>query len=138
MSDLHEDQAMLHHVSLAGQDLDRSASFYDAALGALGFVRVWSDATAVGYGRAGGGDQLAIKAAEQVPAPSALFHVAFAAPSRDAVHAFHRAGLEHGGVDNGPPGLRPEYGLDYYAAFLIDPDGHNIEAVIVGEPAGQA
>jgi catechol 2,3-dioxygenase-like lactoylglutathione lyase family enzyme len=128
---------MLHHISLAVKDLDRSASFYDAALGALGFVRVWSDSTAVGYGRAGGGDQLAIKAAEQVPTPPAKFHVAFAAGSRDAVHAFHRAGVDHGGADNGPPGPRPEYGPGYYAAFLLDPDGHNIEAVIVGEPAGQ-
>jgi catechol 2,3-dioxygenase-like lactoylglutathione lyase family enzyme len=122
---------MLHHISLGVSNLERAAAFYQAALSALGYVQVWSDATAVGYGPAGGGDKLAIKLrGAEVAAPGPGFHVAFAASSRQAVDHFHAAALQHGGQDNGAPGLRPEYGADYYAAFVIDPDGHPIEAVI--------
>jgi catechol 2,3-dioxygenase-like lactoylglutathione lyase family enzyme len=122
---------MLHHISLGVADLERSAAFYDAVLAALGYVRVWEYATEVGYGIAGRGDQLAIKLQEgPVSVPGPRFHLALAAPDRDAVAAFHRAALEHGGRDNGAPGLRPHYGPDYYAAFVIDPDGYRLEAVI--------
>jgi catechol 2,3-dioxygenase-like lactoylglutathione lyase family enzyme len=65
-----------------------------------------------------------------------FFHLAFTAPSRSAVDEFHKAALLHGGEDNGAAGLRPDYGDEYYAAFVIDPDGYHIEAVING--AGQA
>jgi len=123
--------AVLHHLSLGVSNLERAAAFYDAALSALGYVRVWSDATAIGYGPAGGGDKLAIKLAGiRVVRPGPRFHVAFSAPSRDAVARFHAAALRHGGRDNGAPGLRPDYGRNYFAAFVIDPDGHPIEAVI--------
>lgn len=121
---------MLHHISLGVTDLNRSAAFYDAALAALGYVRVWSDDTAIGYGPPGGGDKLAIKLREGAAAPGPGFHLALAAPDRAAVDRFHEAALRHGGHDNGTPGLRPHYGPDYYAAFVIDPDGHHIEAVI--------
>jgi catechol 2,3-dioxygenase-like lactoylglutathione lyase family enzyme len=121
---------MLHHVSFAVSDLRRSARFYDAALGTLGYVRAWTAVDAVGYGRSAGEDQFAIKAAGTVHAPSGRFHVAFAAPSRKCVDAFHRMALEQGGVDNGAPGPRPHYGPHYYAAFVLDPDGYPIEAVI--------
>ena len=97
------------------------------------YVRVWTDETAIGYGLAGGGDKFAIKArGQEVAVPGPGFHLAFAAPSRDAVAEFHRAALAHGAKDNGPPGLRPQYGPDYYAAFVFDPDGYPIEAVIHG------
>jgi catechol 2,3-dioxygenase-like lactoylglutathione lyase family enzyme len=128
---------MLHHLSFGVADLAVSTRFYDAALGALGVVRVWSDLAsapdrcAVGYGRPGGGDQLALKqrpGGERL-APGPGFHLAFAAPSREAVQRFHAAALAHGGRDNGAPGLRPDYGTDYYAAFVIDPDGYRLEAV---------
>ena len=128
---------MLHHVSFGVADLRRSAAFYDAALGALGFVRVWSDFEggandqAVGYGRAGGGDKFAIKQRTGAPiAPPAGFHLAFAAADPAAIHRFHAAALTHGGADNGAPGPRPHYGPDYYAAFVIDPDGYHLEAVL--------
>lgn len=121
---------MLHHLSLGVSNLQRAASFYDAALAALGYVRVWSDATAIGYGPAGEGDKLAIKlAGTGVVVPGPRFHIAFAAPSRKAVQDFHAEAIKHGGRDNGTPGLRPAYGERYYAAFVIDPDGHPIEAV---------
>lgn len=122
---------MLHHLSFAVRDLGRAASFYDAVLAPLGFVRVWSDSTAVGYGYPGGGDKLALKLVpEGIAIPGPGFHLAFAAQARAQVDRFHAAALEHGGRDNGPPGLRPDYGPHYYAAFVIDPDGYRIEAVL--------
>jgi catechol 2,3-dioxygenase-like lactoylglutathione lyase family enzyme len=124
---------MLHHLSFGVSDLERSARFYDAALRPLGYVRVWTDATAIGYGIESGDDKFAIKRRTgEATAPGPGFHLAFAAPARDAVDRFHRAALKHGGVDDGAPGLRPQYGANYYAAFVIDPDGFRIEAVIVG------
>ncbi|OWV66267.1 glyoxalase [Rhizobium sp. R339] len=128
---------MLHHASLGVSDIERSSAFYDAAFAALGYVRVWEDirpgqlGQAVGYGSPGGGDKLAIKhrpEGQRPPGPG--FHLAFAAPSREAVDRFHAAAIAHGGRDNGAPGLRPHYGEHYYAAFVIDPDGHALEAVI--------
>ena len=126
---------MLHHLSLGALDIDRAARFYDAVLAPLGYVRVWSDLRpgedeqAVGYGPPGSGDKLCIK---QVTAPVPVipgFHLAFAAESRSAVQAFHAAALAAGGRDNGPAGLRPDYGEHYYAAFVVDPEGHRLEAV---------
>lgn len=130
---------MIHHISFGVRDIRRAAAFYDAVLSALGYVRVWEDISdddpdsAVGYGYAGGGDKFAIKLrADATVTPGAGFHLAFAAPDRQSVHAFHEAALRHGGRDNGPPGPRPDYGPDYYAAFVIDPDGYRIEAVVNG------
>jgi catechol 2,3-dioxygenase-like lactoylglutathione lyase family enzyme len=127
---------MLHHMSFGVSDIERAATFYDAVLSPLGYVRVWEDIhpgeadQAVGYGAAGGGDKLALKYrpdGQRPPGPG--FHVAFAAPNRKAVSEFYKAALQHGGKDNGAPGLRPHYGAFYYAAYVVDPDGHNIEAV---------
>lgn len=122
---------MLHHLSFAVADLARSAAFYDATLSTLGYVRVWADQTAVGYGLPGGDDQFAIKVRPRgVVVPGEGFHAAFRAASRAAVDAFYQAALKHGGKDNGGSGLHPEYGSHYYAAFVFDPDGYRIEAVI--------
>ena len=121
---------MLHHVSFGVSNLERSAAFYDAVLTVLGYVRVWTDATAVGYGLAAGQDLFAVKLkASDAVAPGPGFHLAFTAPSREAVARFHAEALAHGGQDNGAPGLRPAYGPNYFAAFVIDPDGYRIEAV---------
>ena len=132
---------MLHHVSIGVRDLERSGAFYDAALGALGFRRVFEDETAIGYGVSDGEDLLCLKLRRDAGPPGPGSHLAFAAPSRAAVRAFHGCALRLGGTDDGPPGLRPQYGSNYYAAFLVDPDGYRIEAVIdVGcdsEPPGQ-
>ena len=121
---------MLHHVSFPVTDLALSGAFYDAALGALGFRRVFEDETAIGYGLVDDQDMFCLKLRNEVWAPSAGFHLAFAAPDQAAVDRFHAKALAIGGDDNGAPGLRPDYGAQYYAAFLIDPDGHRIEAVI--------
>jgi catechol 2,3-dioxygenase-like lactoylglutathione lyase family enzyme len=120
---------MLHHLSLGVADLERAARFYDAALSPLGYVRVWADDRGVGYGSPGGGDRLALKLYPASPPPGPGFHLALAAPSREAVERFHAAALAHGGRENERPRLWPEYGEGYFAAFVVDPDGHRIEAV---------
>ena len=122
---------MLHHISFGVTDLERSAEFYDAALSALGYVRVWTAATGVGYAAPGSGDKFAIKLQSgAVVAPGPGFHLALSAPSRQAVDRFHAVALRSGGRDDGVPGPRPAYGENYYAAFVVDPDGYRIEAVI--------
>lgn len=123
---------MLHHVSLGVQDLTLAGRFYDALLGALGFRRVFEDETAIGYGIEDDKDLLCLKLRGDASPPGPGFHLAFSAPSRAAVDAAHAAALAIGGADNGAPGLRPHYGANYYAAFLVDPDGHRVEAVING------
>ena len=121
---------VLHHISLAVPDIDRSAAFYDAILEPLGYIRSWTADTAVGYGPPDSGDKLALKLRPDRPAPAPSgMHFAFAAPSRVAVRGFHAVALLHGGEDLGAPGLLENYGPLYYAAFVKDPDGYWLEAV---------
>ena len=122
---------LLHHISFGVTDLKIMATFYDAALAPLGQVRVWDGPRSVGYGFPGQGDKLLLCHIDDgAHAPGPGFHLAFSASSRDAVDQFHAAALAHGGIDNGAPGLRSQYGPNYYAAFVIDPEGCRIEAVI--------
>jgi catechol 2,3-dioxygenase-like lactoylglutathione lyase family enzyme len=121
---------VLSHLSFGVADLARAAAFYDGALAALSYVRVWSDEDGVGYGVPGGNDKLALFVQADRPSPPGPgFHLAFVAPSRAAVDAFHAAALRLGGRDEGAPGERPHYSPTYYAAFVTDPDGHKLEAV---------
>jgi len=120
---------MLGHVSLGVRDLTKAALFYDAVLTALGYVRLWSGEGGLGYGSAGGGEKLNIFERAGAAPPGEGFHLAFAAPDQAAVDRFHAAALAHGGTDAGAPGLRPHYGAHYYAAFVVDPEGHRLEAV---------
>jgi len=128
-------QPMLHHISLGTNRIDVSARFYDAVLAPLDYVRVWSDLRtgeqdqAVGYGPEGSDDKLAIKQVADAVQGQPGFHLAFSATTRASVVAFYKAALLAGGKDNGAPGLRPEYGENYFAAFVIDPDGHRLEAI---------
>jgi catechol 2,3-dioxygenase-like lactoylglutathione lyase family enzyme len=121
---------MLHHISLGVRDLQASGAFYDGILGTLGYRRVFDGDASIGYGLVDGEDILLLNLCPDATAPGDGFHLAFAAPSRASVDAFHQNGLAAGGRDNGAPGLRPDYGDAYYAAFLVDPDGHRVEAVI--------
>jgi catechol 2,3-dioxygenase-like lactoylglutathione lyase family enzyme len=123
---------MLDHVSLGVADLERSRRFYDAALRPLGLMRLLdfegrgSDYGAVPHPY---GVEFTITAEAGVGEPARGSHLCFRAPDRAAVRAFHAAALEAGGLDDGAPGLRPQYHHSYYAAFVRDPDGHRIEAV---------
>lgn len=141
---------MVDHMSVNVSDVERSAAFYDAALSTIGYARAMDftmpdgNYRAIGYGPrelpapedghldpafwiGGRGGKAAGSGPHIVPSNG--FHVAFHAENRAAVDAFHKAGLAHGGTDNGAPGLRPHYHENYYAAFVIDPDGYHVEAV---------
>ena len=123
---------MLDHVGFAVSDYERSKAFYERALAPLGFrlLMEFSGASA-GFGRDDGIEFFV--EAEGEPVRGRL-HIAFSAETREHVDAFYAAAIEAGGIDNGPPGLRPVYHADYYGGFVLDPDGNNIEAVC-HEPA---
>jgi catechol 2,3-dioxygenase-like lactoylglutathione lyase family enzyme len=117
---------MLDHVTIAVGDLARATAFYDAALRPLGIERLYAEGESfAGYGTG----RRAFFWVGQRDGMITGSHLAFAAPDRATVDMFYRAALAAGGRDNGAPGLRPQYHADYYGAFVLDPDGHNIEAV---------
>jgi catechol 2,3-dioxygenase-like lactoylglutathione lyase family enzyme len=123
-----ERRVVIDHLTLGVRDLERSRRFYAAVLEPLGFGQMgsWSDERreiAFGYE---GGDDFAISDEYE---PGGQIHLAFSADSEEAVQGFHAAALAAGGRDNGAPGRRPEYAEGYYGAFVLDPDGHNVEAV---------
>lgn len=118
---------MFDHVGLLVRDIDASRRFYSAALAPLGHS---IDSSGTGIGPK---DAPALWLHESKGTVGRNVHIAFRASTRDAVDAFHRAGMTAGGRDNGAPGLRTDYGAHYYAAFLIDPDGNNVEAVCLRE-----
>ncbi len=121
----------IDHIGFPVSDFARSRSFYEAALAPLG-IKVVMEVTAEETGAAahcGFGiakPEFWITSGQPL---TGVLHVAFTADDRNAVDTFHAAALKAGATDNGAPGLRPHYHRDYYAAFVIDPDGHNIEAV---------
>lgn len=126
--------SMLHHISLPVADLERSAGFYDLVLSVLGYRRVCSGADYAGYGVLEDQDLFMLKRVSPSTPAGPGFHLAFSAPTAEAVDAFHRLALANGAMDNGAPGLRSRYGPGYYAAFVIDLDGHRIEAVHITAP----
>ena len=123
---------MIDHLGVVVRDYATSTAFYRAALAPVGYSKVVD--VPGGFDGAGAttgfchedGSDVWIRGGE--PATSPL-HLAFRAPSRAAVDAFHAAALAAGGRDNGAPGLRPKYHANYYGAYVLDPDGHNLEAV---------
>jgi catechol 2,3-dioxygenase-like lactoylglutathione lyase family enzyme len=123
---------MIDHTGIGVADVGRSANFYDAALGALGMRRVAQIPENLGTDGIGYGLDHPIFWIDRFHPHSAEQHTAFAAKSRTAVDAFYAAALKAGGIDNGGPGLRKQYAPGYYAAFVLDPDGNNIEAVYRG------
>lgn len=119
---------MFDHVSIGVRDIARAKALYDAALKPIGYECLGDGPSMLGYGREG--VALWVEQVERPVAadPQSGLHFCFAAPSRAAVDAFHAMALGAGGQDNGAPGLRPEYHADYYAAFVVDPDGYRLEA----------
>ena len=119
---------MINHISIGSADLAKARKFYDAALKPLGYACRSKDETSAGYGSDESRFWI-LKSSRPVAqnAESGL-HLCFDAPTRKSVDAFYKAALAAGGKDNGKPGLRANYGANYYAAFVIDPDGHRLEA----------
>ena len=116
---------MIDHTGIGVSNIERSKTFYAAALAPLGYMVLMAFDDAAGLGVAPKPD-FWIGATKSPIAPT---HIAFRADNRARVDAFYRAAIAAGGKDNGAPGLRPHYHQNYYGAFVLDPDGHNIEAV---------
>ena len=131
---------MITHISIGVRNIDRSKHFYDTALEPLGYRCLRAARSLVGYGY--GRDSIAfwvIQAERPVPADEKSgLHFCFTAPDAAAVDTFHAAAIAAGGHDNGAPGLRPICGPDYYAAFIMDPDGFRIEAYYGPEETAEA
>ena len=117
---------MYDHLGLKVNNLEASVRFYSRALAPLGHEVCSQDASGAGLGPK---DAPALWLSVSAAPPASGVHIAFKASTRAQVDRFHAAGLDAGGRDNGAPGLRPDYGPKYYAAFLIDVDGNNVEAV---------
>lgn len=119
---------MFNHISIGVRDIARTRKFYDAALKPLGYTCLSDGETSLGYGK----DTVALwigQSDSPVPADAKSgLHVCFDAPTRESVAAFHAGALSAGGKDNGKPGLRADYGPNYYASFVVDPDGYRLEA----------
>ena len=123
---------MIDHTGIGVADVARSAAFYDAALGALGLHRVMQLPEETGADGVGYGVDYPVFWIDRFHPHGVKQHTAFAARSRAEVDSFHAAAIKAGGIDNGPPGLRNTaegYPSGYYAAFVLDPDGNNMEAV---------
>jgi catechol 2,3-dioxygenase-like lactoylglutathione lyase family enzyme len=127
---------MLHHISIGVRDVAQAAEFYDAVFAALGYKRVMEFLPhAIAYGDKSPSFWVQLPRGQQELTVSNGTHIAIAAFSQAAVHAFYDAALAKGGLDDGAPGPRPEYSPDYYASFVIDPDGNRLEAVLTPKPA---
>ena len=115
---------MIDHLNIGVADVAASRRFYERALATLGYAVLMESPHGVGFGKDGRPDFWVSGRPSSAP-----LHVAFASPDRAGVDAFHREAVLAGGRDNGPPGLRPRYHPSYYGAFVLDPDGNNVEAV---------
>lgn len=126
---------MLHHVSIGVRNVEVAARFYDAVLGTLGYKRVMEFLPyAVAYGDRAPQFWVQLPADRNPASVGNGVHIGFAALSKTAVEAFHRAALGAGGTDEGAAGPRPDYGPDYFGAFVRDPDGNKLEACLAPEP----
>ena len=119
---------MLNHISIGVRDIARTKRFYDAALKPLGYKALSEGEASLGYGKEN--VVLWISASDKpvLADEKSGLHFCFDAPTQKSVAAFHAAALGAGGQDNGKPGLRADYGDNYYAAFVVDPDGYRLEA----------
>jgi catechol 2,3-dioxygenase-like lactoylglutathione lyase family enzyme len=122
---------MLAHVAVNVTDFEAAKAFYEGALEPFGYRVVYEEPRALAYFADHRGLDFGIGRREPVGGA----HVAFECHDRDMVDAFYAAALAAGGSDNGPPGIRPQYDANYYAAYVLDPDGNNIEAVCHHAPS---
>ena len=119
---------MFDHISIGVRDLQRTKRFYDNALAPLGYRCLHDDGSGLGYGRDAVGLWIGVTEHPVPPNTASNLHFCLAAPTRRSIEEFHAAAVRSGGTDNGGPGLRTAYSADYYAAFVVDPDGYRIEA----------
>ena len=120
---------MIDHITIAVSDLQKSKLFYETALEPLGYRLSFGKEGVFWAFDVGNSSLFEIQRSDSKP-PLTRLHVAFRVNSKAEVDAFYRAALEAGGTDNGAPGPRPEYAANYYACFVLDPDGYNIEAML--------
>jgi catechol 2,3-dioxygenase-like lactoylglutathione lyase family enzyme len=124
---------MINHISIGTKDIAAAKRFYDAALKPLGYKCLAEGGEYLGYG-AESPALWVLKVERPVPRDETSgLHICLDASSRRAVDSFYAAAIESGGIDNGKPGLRKDYGDNYYAAFVIDPDGYRLEAYSAGK-----
>lgn len=119
---------MINHVSIGVRNLARTRHFHDAALQPLGFTCLSHGDQSLGYGGEAVAFWISVVERPVAPDDASGLHVCFDAPTRESVDAFHAAALGAGGRDNGKPGVRADYDANYYAAFVVDPDGYRLEA----------
>jgi catechol 2,3-dioxygenase-like lactoylglutathione lyase family enzyme len=127
---------MIDHVSVAVRDLERAARFYQAVLGAIGYEQLEARPHTVGFGKKYPEFWINLRASMAPIADGCGAHVGLRVRTPALVDAFHAASLAAGGACDGPPGLRPQHGEGYYAAFIRDPDGNRIEAVTFLQASG--
>jgi len=120
---------VIDHISISVRDLDQAARFYEAVLAAIGYKKLQVRPHTVGFGKSYAEFWINLRSAMTPVGVESGTHVALRARSREAVDAFHTAALAAGGACDGAPGLRPQHGDGYYAAFIRDRDGNRIEAV---------
>ena len=121
--------SIVDHVNIPVANLERSRRFYELALAPLGYRMLMTDDRAIGFGVTDWNFGIV-----EAPGPFPSIHIAFTASGAEDVARFHESAVGAGGKSNGEPALRPKYGAGYFAAFVLDPDGHNVEAVFRGEP----
>lgn len=117
---------MIDHFEIKVQKIDQCLEFYSLLLAPLNIERKWAEASAAGFGLS---SEEKTRFLIEASAQTSKSHIAFLAPGKSSVELFHSIGVSNGYVSNGAPGLRVDYAPDYFAAFLLDPDGNNIEAV---------
>jgi catechol 2,3-dioxygenase-like lactoylglutathione lyase family enzyme len=122
---------MIDHVGITVSNIAKSKPFYSAAFAPLGYAVIMDGGGFAGFGKGGKPDFWIAES----PTPPSGVHIALLAPDRATVDAFHQSAMAAGGRDNGAPGPRSQYHPTYYGAFVLDPDGHNIEAVCHDDPS---
>jgi catechol 2,3-dioxygenase-like lactoylglutathione lyase family enzyme len=127
-STMDDNPSILSHVSIGTNNFERAVAFYDKVLPTLGCKRIMEHPGAVAYGKQFPEFWVQTPIDGNPASVGNGTHIGFIAPTKEAVHAFHEAALAAGGVDDGAPGSRPDYGEPYYGCFVRDPDGHKVEA----------
>jgi catechol 2,3-dioxygenase-like lactoylglutathione lyase family enzyme len=123
---------MFDHVSIGVRDIARAKAFYDRALEPLGLRRLSDGEDSLGYGQEAVGLWIGATKSPVPDDPNSGLHICFTAPDRESVAKFHAAALAAGGRDNGCPEIRADYRADYFAAYVVDPDGYRLEALHLG------